>query len=79
MDEKVTDEFTAPGDELQRLFYGFSILACLPNGRSHKPSAATGAVMRLPTLKRYALEAGFRDVEVAPIEHDFFRFYRLRS
>jgi hypothetical protein len=35
--------------------------------------------MRLPTLRRYALEAGFRDVEVLPINNFFFRFYRLRK
>jgi hypothetical protein len=41
-----------------------------------RPSAATGTLMRPDTLRRYALEAGFRDVEVLPIEHDQFRFYR---
>jgi hypothetical protein len=31
------------------------------------------------TLRRaYANEAGFADVEILPIENDFFRFYRLR-
>ena len=33
--------------------------------------------MRTATLERYADEAGFRSVEVLPIEHDMFRFYRL--
>jgi hypothetical protein len=33
--------------------------------------------MRASTLKKYAKEAGFRYVEVLPIEHFFFRFYRL--
>ncbi len=33
--------------------------------------------MRLSTLQQYASEAGFRQVEVLPIEHFFFRFYRL--
>ncbi len=31
------------------------------------------------TLRRYALEAGFREVEILPIEQLFFRFYRLRA
>jgi SAM-dependent methyltransferase len=76
MDERVAERFTAPGDEAERLFYGFSTLCCLPAGLAETPSAGTGAVMRPETLRRYALEAGFRDVEVLPIEHDQFRFYR---
>jgi 2-polyprenyl-3-methyl-5-hydroxy-6-metoxy-1,4-benzoquinol methylase len=76
MDEKVAEAFVAPGDDLERFFYGFSTLCCLPAGMSERPSAATGTVMRPTTLRRYALEAGFRDVEVLPIEHDLFRFYR---
>ncbi len=76
MDERVEERFTVPGTEAERLFYGFSTLCCLPSGMADEPSAATGAVMRPETLRRYALEAGFRDVEVLPIEHDQFRFYR---
>jgi hypothetical protein len=34
--------------------------------------------MRPPTLRRYASEAGFAEVEILPIETDFWRFYRLR-
>jgi hypothetical protein len=29
-------------------------------------------------MRAYANEAGFADVEILPIENDFFRFYRLR-
>jgi len=58
--------------------YGFSVLCCLPAGLADQPSAATGTVMRPGTLRRYALEAGFRDVEILPISSDLFRFYRLR-
>jgi hypothetical protein len=46
-------------------------------GLASSPSAGTGTVMRPSILKRYALEAGFTDVQTLPIEHDFFRFYRL--
>jgi len=46
-------------------------------GLSSSPSAGTGTVMRPSTLRQYAVEAGFRDIEILPIEHDFFRFYRL--
>jgi len=77
MDERVADAFTAPGDEIERIMYTYSVLCCLPVGRSEQPSAATGTVMRADTLRRYASEAGFAEVEVLPIEHETFRFYRL--
>ena len=78
VDERVADAFTVPGDQVERLMYGFSILCCLPAGMADQPSAATGTVMRADTLRRYAGEAGFRATEVLPIANDFFRFYRLR-
>ena len=77
VDEKVAETFTAPGDEIERLMYGFSILHCLPVGMVEQPSAATGTVIREATMRRYAGEAGFRQTEVLPVAHDFFRFYRL--
>ena len=40
-------------------------------------TAATGAVLRPATLRRYALEAGFSDLEVLPVEAGMLRFYRL--
>jgi hypothetical protein len=40
-------------------------------------TAATGAVMRPPVLRKYALQAGFRDVQILPIDTDYWRFYRL--
>ena len=33
--------------------------------------------MRPATLRRYARRAGFRGVDILPIEHDFFRLYLL--
>ena len=78
VDERVAESFAAPGDDLERFMYGWSITTCLPDGRSRQPSVATGTVMRPDTLRRYATEAGFGSVEVLPIENDFFRFYRLR-
>jgi SAM-dependent methyltransferase len=77
MDERVPDEFTGPGDPVEQLMYGLSMLICLPDGMSHPHSAGTGTVMRRSTLDLYAREAGFTGVEVLPIEHDMFRFYRL--
>lgn len=76
-DERVAESFTAPGDEVERLMYGWSVLHCLPVGMADQPSAATGTAMRPETLREYALAAGFHDVEVLPIENDFWRFYRL--
>jgi 2-polyprenyl-3-methyl-5-hydroxy-6-metoxy-1,4-benzoquinol methylase len=77
MDERAGETFTAPGDELERFLYSASVLCCLPVGRWEQPSAATGTVLRPETVRRYAREAGFASVEVLPVEHDFFRFYRL--
>lgn len=77
VDEKVADAFSAPGDELERLMYGWSALHCLPVGIEGPSSAATGTVMRPATLRRYALEAGFSDLEVLPVSADLWRFYRL--
>jgi SAM-dependent methyltransferase len=77
VDERVAERFHAPGDEVERFMYGWSITTCLPDGRSRQPSMGTGTVMRPETLRRYAAEAGFGTVEILPIENDFFRFYRL--
>ena len=76
-DERVAERFTAPGDELERLNYGFSILHCLAVGLLEDDSAGTGTVIRPETVRAYAAEAGFGQVEVLPIEHEFWRFYRL--
>lgn len=79
MDENVPDEFRAPGDEVERLMYGYSLTCCLTDCMSHEHSAATGTVMRRPVLEGYARRAGFSDVSVLPISNDFFRFYRLEQ
>jgi ubiquinone/menaquinone biosynthesis C-methylase UbiE len=83
VDERVREAFTPEPGEVEWMMYGWSILHCLPvgladcNGNSSS-CAATGTVMRPPTLQRYAQEAGFSEVEVLPLENDFFWFYRLR-
>ena len=80
MDEAVAESFTAPGDELERLMYGFSLLVCLPDGMSHPGSAGTGTVMRPAVLRRYAEGAGFTGVRVLPItDFGFWRFYELTT
>jgi 2-polyprenyl-3-methyl-5-hydroxy-6-metoxy-1,4-benzoquinol methylase len=78
VDERVAETFTAPGDDVEQLMYGWSILCCLPDGLAHDGSVGTGTAMRPDTLRRYAQDAGFTAVDVLPVENDFFRFYRLR-
>jgi 2-polyprenyl-3-methyl-5-hydroxy-6-metoxy-1,4-benzoquinol methylase len=77
VDERAGEHFEAPAGDMERLFYGFSVLCCLPVGMSETPSAQTGAVMRPGTLHGYARAAGFSGVDVLPIEHEVFRLYRL--
>jgi hypothetical protein len=44
----------------------------------HDPrTSATGAVMRLATLRRYARQAGFARAGVLPLDDDTWRFCRL--
>ena len=77
-DERSADVFGAPAEDLERLYYGFSILHCLPVGMIGEGAAGTGTVMRASTVEEYARSAGFSRFEVAPIENDFWRFYVLR-
>lgn len=77
MDEKVGESFGNIGDLVERLMYGASLCICLPDGMSHQPSVGTGTVMRPDTFRKYATAAGFSSVEILPLEHDMFRFYRL--
>ena len=77
VDERVADQFTAPGDEVERFMYTCSVLHCLPIALVEQPSAATGTVLRSDTVRAYAAEAGFAAVEILPVENDFFRFYKL--
>jgi SAM-dependent methyltransferase len=77
-DEAVRERFSAPSGRLERLMYGFSLLICLPDSMSTPGSVATGTVMRPPVLRHYAEAAGYAAVEVLDVEHDTWRFYRLR-
>lgn len=79
VEERVGETFTALGNDVEWMMYGWSILHCLPVGKAEAPSAETGTVMRPDTLRRYALEAGFQSVEILPIDHFFFRLYRLHT
>jgi len=76
-DERVAERFAPPGDEIERFNYGWSILHCLAVGLLDEDSAGTGTVIRPDTVRSYATDAGFGRVDVLPIEHEFWRFYRL--
>lgn len=77
MDERVAEEYEAPANDIDRLMLGISTWVCLPDSMSSQPSVATGTAMRPGTLRQFASAAGFRGVEILPLEHDFFRFYAL--
>jgi 2-polyprenyl-3-methyl-5-hydroxy-6-metoxy-1,4-benzoquinol methylase len=77
-DEQTEDRFIAPAGALERMYYGFSILACLPAAMTERPTAATGTVMRPSTLRNYATAAGFTGFEqLTEPATDTLRFYRL--
>lgn len=78
-DERVAAAFTAPGDEVERFMYAWSVLHCLPATLAESPKIAHGTVLRADTVQAWAREAGFTQVDVLPIANDFWRFYRLEA
>jgi len=77
-DEKTEDQFTAPASEIERMYYGFSLVTCLPAAMNDRPTAATGAVLRADGMRRLAADAGFQATEVlAEPSLDMLRFYKL--
>ncbi len=76
-DELVGETLDENRSLLGRLMYNFSVLHCLPQAMVFPDSAATGTVMSPSKLRTYATEAGFRKVEILPIENPLWRFYRL--
>ncbi|WP_380675154.1 class I SAM-dependent methyltransferase [Salinigranum sp. GCM10025319] len=76
MDERVGASFDPDAGPVEELMYGWSVFHCLPVSMVDD-GVGTGTVMREATLREYATTAGFSDVEVLPIENEFFRFYRL--
>jgi SAM-dependent methyltransferase len=75
-DEKVAERFSAGGDWVERLNYGFSVLHCLPATRAEGTAVEAGTVLRPGTVAEYGSRAGFTTT-VLPVEHDMWRFYRL--
>jgi 2-polyprenyl-3-methyl-5-hydroxy-6-metoxy-1,4-benzoquinol methylase len=79
-DEKSEDAFTAPGSDVERFFYGFSILTCLPAAMTERPTAAIGTVIRADTMSRLGAEAGFRSIErLDEPSSETLRFYRMTT
>jgi 2-polyprenyl-3-methyl-5-hydroxy-6-metoxy-1,4-benzoquinol methylase len=76
-DEKVCHTFTAPGDGLERMIYGWSIVHCLPTQMAEQPSAALGTVLREETVRELAEQAGLA-ARVVDVDGGFFRIYELR-
>jgi 2-polyprenyl-3-methyl-5-hydroxy-6-metoxy-1,4-benzoquinol methylase len=74
-DMKVDEQFRAPGSDFERYVYGWSVFGCL-HGSLEGGGVGTGTAMRPATLRGYAADAGLT-VEIVPIEHDSWRFYRL--
>jgi hypothetical protein len=77
-DENVPDYFTGPGDELERMMYGWSVTHCLPSALAEEPSAGIGTVIRAPIVKELAAQAGFTSVERLDVDAGFFQLYVLR-
>jgi SAM-dependent methyltransferase len=77
VDERAAETFTAPGDEVERFFAAASAIWCLPQGRVGPDPKPVGTLIRPDTLRDLAHRAGYADVTVVPIEHPFWRFYRL--
>jgi 2-polyprenyl-3-methyl-5-hydroxy-6-metoxy-1,4-benzoquinol methylase len=76
VDERAEEAFGLPASEMERFFYTFSTLHCLAVSMQNG-GAGTGTVIRPDTVRRYASEAGFANVETLDVEHPQFVLYRL--
>ncbi len=76
-DVSMKDKLEEKDDFACKLYYNFSVLLCLPQSVNHTNSLATGAAMSSSTFKKYAAESGFSKVDILPIEHFLWKFYRL--
>ena len=78
MDER-TGEAPQVGDPIEAFFAAASTVWCLPQSRVVPDCQAPGTVMRPAALEAFARRAGWAGIDVLPIEHPVFRFYRLVS
>jgi 2-polyprenyl-3-methyl-5-hydroxy-6-metoxy-1,4-benzoquinol methylase len=76
-DVKMKDKLEEKNDFAGRLYYNFSVLLCLPQSMEYPNSASTGAAMTPSSFRKYANAAGFSKVDILPIEHIMWQFYRL--
>ncbi len=76
-DEAVAEQFEAPGDELERMMYGWSVNHCLPVAMADSPSAAIGTAIRPHTVAAVVKSAGLGRCEVVDVDGGFFRIYRV--
>jgi ubiquinone/menaquinone biosynthesis C-methylase UbiE len=78
MEEKVQEKFTGEtSNDFEKINYGFSLMCCLADCKSKPHSAESGACLRPSKLEWFAIEAGFRKLEVLPIEHPSRVFFTL--
>lgn len=73
-DEHPGDDRGGPVERLQR---AFSALHCVPATWAESERVVNGTVLESGTLSDWARSAGFGDIQILPIEHPFWRFYRL--
>jgi SAM-dependent methyltransferase len=80
MEENVAERFTAPGDEVERFMAAAGTVWCVPQGRTETGSEVVGPLdIRPAVMRQLAEQAGFSSTEILPIEHPFWRFYRLEG
>src|SRR5512133_5262 len=66
VDERVSETFTAPADEVERTVYSFSVLHCLPATMAESTAVANGTMLRPATVRDWARQAGYPTVDVLP-------------
>jgi 2-polyprenyl-3-methyl-5-hydroxy-6-metoxy-1,4-benzoquinol methylase len=76
-DEAVGETLEENRSFVGQLNYNFSVLHCLPQAMVFPDAAGTGTVIRPSVVRAYAREAGFTGIDVLPIDHPLWRFYRL--
>jgi hypothetical protein len=52
-------------------------IRALPASRAETPSVAAGTALRADTVRQWADQAGFSNLQVLPVDHLFWRFYEL--
>jgi SAM-dependent methyltransferase len=77
-DEAVGDTLDENRSFVGRLNYNVSVLHCLPQAMVFPHSAGTGTMLGPSALRDLARRAGFSGVDMLPIDHPLWRFYRLQ-